>query len=111
MRKNLISPTIPRLIEESKSPVEHFRDAVNILISNFRKDALQGNVRVKNIEDVNRLIAINAYLESMSGNDSVEEQKSILAALAADDPLILGLYEKMFDSYNETNDKANEEHK
>lgn len=109
MKKNLINPTTPRLIEESKTPIEHFREAIDILISNFKKDVLEGKVKVKNMEDVNRLIAINTYLESVDGNDSVEEQKSILATLAADDPLILGLYEKMFESYNDTNDKANEE--
>lgn len=96
-----------KLLKTKYSQDKLINNAVDTLITNFFLDVADGTVRVKNVEDLNRLINISLLLKSMDSGNS-DNQKLLLDTLGlTEDDSLKELYSRMLIHMNNSNDEEN----
>ncbi len=115
--KNRVKPFSQQREKENnkRSRNENLDESLDLLFSNFRSDVASGDIRVKDIADLSKLMNVQTTLDERKLRDADQDTNQvnildeILEEVDSKDMSIDTLYRLAFEKYNNMNDELNKE--
>ncbi|WP_340412555.1 hypothetical protein [Peptoniphilus sp. HCN-40583] len=101
--------TIDLILRDEMTPDENIDAAIEGLLVQFKHDVLAGDIRIDSVDKFQKVIQSFILMDEYrrrNPNESTESFK-LSELIDSEDETVKSLYDKLFNSYNTSNDEVN----
>lgn len=101
--------TIDLILRDEMTPDENIDAAIEGLLVQFKRDVLAGDIRIDSVDKFTKVIQSFILMDEYRRRNPNENTESFKLSelIDSEDETVKSLYDKLFNSYNTSNDEVN----